>query len=294
MVRALVVSVVLAACGGVAAPSPVPSPLPVVELQYRVFEQVGRPWYCDPDFYPVARANEKDVARERLPEMQRDAETYAAILRHNGIAAGASLTDDQLLALYHDWKDLQRLELQPTGPLGVYGFTLVVRPPASDKEGERVEGRIDASGSVTVLRRQPAGQLMCPICLSAGTRIDTPRGPVLVTELMKGELVWTLGERGERLAAPILETASVEAPPGHEVVRIVLADDRAVTASPGHPTADGRSLGSLALGERLDGSTVVRIERLPYSGRTYDLLPAGPTGAYWADGVLLGSKLRLR
>jgi hypothetical protein len=26
-------------------------------------------------------------------------------------------------------------------------------------------------------------------------------------------------------------------------------------------------------------------------GGTYDLLPSGPTGTYWADGVLLGSTL---
>jgi hypothetical protein len=28
-----------------------------------------------------------------------------------------------------------------------------------------------------------------------------------------------------------------------------------------------------------------------HDGATYDLLPSGPTGAYWADGVLLGSTL---
>jgi hypothetical protein len=33
-------------------------------------------------------------------------------------------------------------------------------------------------------------------------------------------------------------------------------------------------------------------ELVPYAGdRTYDLLPAGPTGAYWANGILLSSTL---
>jgi len=71
-----------------------------------------------------------------------------------------------------------------------------------------------------------------------------------------------------------------------------LADGRELLASPGHKTADGRVLGSLAAGDRLDGSTIKLWELVPYSGdRTYDLLPAGATGAYWANGVLLGSTL---
>jgi hypothetical protein len=46
------------------------------------------------------------------------------------------------------------------------------------------------------------------------------------------------------------------------------------------------------LGDPVDGSGVILIENVPYSGSaTYDLLPAGETGLYWADGVLLGSTL---
>src|SRR6266508_7046235 len=104
--RALLASLalVLSACGAPAvlsSPTPAPSPLPLVELRYRIFDQVGRPWYCDPDFYSIARADEKELARQRLPEMQRDADTYAAILRHNGVGAAARLSDEQLLAVYH-------------------------------------------------------------------------------------------------------------------------------------------------------------------------------------------------
>lgn len=114
--------VILVACGGpfgAPSPTPPPSPLSLVELKYRVFERIGRPWYCDPDFYPIPRADEGDLARQRVPEMQRDADTYAAILRHNGLGAAPSLTDDQLLAVYRDWKDLQRIPLEPAGPSGV-------------------------------------------------------------------------------------------------------------------------------------------------------------------------------
>lgn len=292
---ALVLSAAACAAPGAApSPTPAPAPLPLVELRYRVFDQVGRPWYCDPDFYPVARADETDLARQRLPEMQRDADTYAAILRHAGLTAGAPLTDDQLLAVYHDWKDLQRLALDPTGPLGVYGFVEVVRPASSAKQGERVEGRVDAAGRVSVLARAATGPPNCPICLASSTRIDTPWGPAAVTDLQVGDLVWSLGARGERIAVPILATGSVEAPVGHEVVRVVLDDGRTATASPGHPTADGRSIGSLGIGDVLSDARVVAMDRLPYRGRTYDLLPAGATGTYWADGILLSSTLRPR
>jgi hypothetical protein len=35
----------------------------------------------------------------------------------------------------------------------------------------------------------------------------------------------------------------------------------------------------------------VRTALVPYTSATYDLLPSGPTGTYFADGVLLGSTL---
>lgn len=287
--------VVLGACespAALASPTPATSPLPVVDLKYRVFDQVGRPWYCDSDFFPIARADEKDLARQRLPEMQKDAEVWAAILRHNTFGAGVDLTDEQLLTAYRDWKDLQRLPLDPTGPAGIYGATYVIRPQPATKLTERVEIRVSTAGKVDVLSRSAAGPPNCPICLADTTLIDTPRGPVRVGDLRVGDTVWSLAADGRRVEAAIVETGSVAAPPGHEIVRATLDDGRVVSASPGHPTADGRTLGALQVGERIDGATVVGLERLPYRGRTHDLLPAGATGAYWADGVLFGSTLR--
>ena len=74
---------------------------------------------------------------------------------------------------------------------------------------------------------------------------------------------------------------------------MVLADGRRLTASPLHPIGDGRTLGSLQVGDRVDGVAVTRVEAVPdLLGRTYDLLPAGPTGEYWAGGILLRSTLQ--
>jgi hypothetical protein len=76
------------------------------------------------------------------------------------------------------------------------------------------------------------------------------------------------------------------------MVHLRLADGRELLASPGHRTADGRPLGSLALGDEVDASKVTLWELVPYQGsRTYDLLPAGATGTYWANGILLSSTL---
>ena len=76
-----------------------------------------------------------------------------------------------------------------------------------------------------------------------------------------------------------------------ELLRIALADGRTVVVSPGHPTASGRLVGELVVGDPLDGSNIEAITAVAYDGFTYDLLPSGPTHTYFADGVLLGSTL---
>ena len=77
------------------------------------------------------------------------------------------------------------------------------------------------------------------------------------------------------------------------MVHILLADGRELWASAGHPTVDGRPLGALRAGDRLDGARIVSANREPYTQRfTYDILPSGATGQYWANGVLLASTLR--
>jgi hypothetical protein len=129
------------------------------------------------------------------------------------------------------------------------------------------------------------------ICLAAEDRIATPTGQVPINELRAGMMVWTLNAAGQRIAAPILVVSHNPAPLGHHVLRLALSDGRVVEASAGHPTADGRRVGELKPGDLVDGSHVSAVERVAYIGDTWDLLPAGATGAYWANDVLLGSTL---
>jgi hypothetical protein len=274
-----------------ASPSPTPSPAPggltQAQLKYRLVDQFGRLLFCDPDYYPVARADEGALAHQRLPDIQKDAPTFSAILAHLGIPVASSYTSDQELAIYRDWKMLNAIRLEQVS--GGFHFLAIFGTP---QQASRVDGTIDQRGNVTVASQTPSGQPPCPICLARGTRIATPSGDVAVEDLEVGDLVWTL-DAGARVAVPLVEIGSTPVPATHRVVQLRLSDGRAVDVSPGHPTADGRKVGDLRGGDGYDGAIVMSATLSPYSGgSTFDVLPAGASGTYWANGVLLGSTLR--
>jgi Hint domain-containing protein len=287
----LALALLMAACGVIAEPpTATAQPLTAPQLKYRVMDELGRPLFCDPDFYPVARADEGELAKQRLPEIQKDADAFRAIVGHLKLPSSGPYTADQQLAIYRDWKTLNAIALQPIND--VWAFAYVA--PTTGGGAERVDGRVSLYGRVTVINRQAqAGPPPCPICLALGTRIATPSGERAVEQLRVGDIVWTISERGERMAAPLIAVGSMPVPALHEVVRLALDDGRVVFVSPGHPTADGRRVGDLAAGDALDGARIASAQRVRYAGgATYDILPAGATGAYWANGVLLGSTLR--
>jgi hypothetical protein len=281
----------LAACGSAAStPPPVGTPLSVNQLKFAVMDAIGTPVYCDRDFYPLARAGgEQASAIAQYPQIRADAELYSTIVAHEHLPSG-ELTDDQKLILYRAWKLLGAITLTPAG--SNYAFSYRVLSKSGTASYLLVTGTVRADGVVTVSTRTPTGAPNCPICLAAATLISTPNGGVRVTDIKPGMLVWTAGIDGAKVAARVLEVGNTQVPAGHLMVHLVLADGRELLASPGHRTADGRQLGSLASGQALDGSRIIHWELVPYAGdRTYDLLPAGQTGTYWANGILLSSTL---
>lgn len=133
------------------------------------------------------------------------------------------------------------------------------------------------------------------LCLSIHSQIDTPQGPVAVENLHIGDLVWTVDASGARVSVVILKVKKTFVPASHIVMHLVLNDGRELLASPGHPTADGRTLGTLQPGDLLDGARITQVDQVVYGQpATYDILPDGATGFYWADGILLGSTLNSR
>jgi hypothetical protein len=281
------------ACGS-AGPQPVAvgSPLTTAELQFAVMDGLGKPVYCDPDFYPLERpGGEQASAIAHYAEIKADTDAYAAIVAHEHLPSG-DLTDVEKLTLYRAWKLLRALPLIETYSGREYGFRYRVQSRGGSAAYEMVGGTVRVDGVVSVSSRTAAGPPNCPICLGASTLIDTPRGPVRVTEVRVGTVVWTQAADGSRVAAPVIQVGSMIAPPVHEMVHLVLADGRELLVSPGHRAADGRTVGSLRAGDVLDGSSIASWELVPYAGgKTYDILPAGATGHYWANGILLASTL---
>jgi hypothetical protein len=283
-------AILLVIACGTASPVPIGAALNVHQLGFKVMDAVGVPVYCDPDFYPIARAGgEEASAATEYPLLRAQAELYAAIVAHEQLPSG-ELTAAQQLTAYRAYKLLRALVLTQAGNDYTFEFRAQSRSSASI---ELVKGTVRNDGLVTVNSRSPSGRPPCPICLAADTMIAGPGGAVRAIDVRAGMLVWTESADGKRVAAPVLEVGSTPVPAGHLMVLLKLADGREVLASPGHRTADGRPLGALAVGDRVDGSTVAEWQLVPYTGdRTYDLLPTGPTGAYWANGILLSSTLR--
>lgn len=279
-------------------PSPTPVPATLIptlpaseisptELKYRILDQFPDFFFCDPDFYPIAREDEMVLAQHRFPELQANQEEFQAILSHNNLSGTASFTDEQKLLIYREHKKLNAVFFEVVGD--TYRFQ--IQTGSEGQQGSLITGTVDGRGSIEIQNEQSSFP-SCPICLAAGTLIDTPRGAVSVETLRIGDSVWTMNGAGERVPAKILNLGNVRVPATHQVIHVNLSDGRELYASPGHPTADGQPLGDVKVGDLLDGAYVTFTEPLQYEGiATYDLLPSGDTGLYWANGILMGSTL---
>ncbi len=255
-------------------------------LKYRL-EQGRTLFYCDPDYYPVARGDELARALEVFPTIAADTEKYDAILEHLGLPATPPPSDSTRLRIYRESKRLASITLSPSGD----DFAFQLREQDAKGAVFAVSGTVTRSGSVLSQARTPSPG-GCPICLIRGTRIATPDGDVPVQALRVGDTVWTAGPAGARLAAPLLRVEHVVVPPAQLFVQLKLVDGRELLASPGHPTVGGRVLAALARGDTLAGTRVRSAGRVVLRDTvTYDILPAGGSGTYWANGIPLGSTL---
>ena len=129
------------------------------------------------------------------------------------------------------------------------------------------------------------------ICAAPDTPIATPEGDRAIGALVPGDLVYSV-EGDAVVVVPILRVAQTSID-DHRVVRIRLDGGDELLLSPGHPTADGGLVGNLRPGDVLGDRTVEEATLVPYEyPSTHDILPASPSGTYFAAGALVGSSLR--
>ncbi|MBA3468450.1 MAG: Hint domain-containing protein [Herpetosiphonaceae bacterium] len=291
----------LAQCGTPTMPSaPASSTVPLgkIALSYRLrdFLTSGRGMaavdWCDYEYYPLHHmAGFEERAQSAIQDMAlSDPAGLQIIQQTTGLITDiTTLNITQTLALYYQIRSTDSIYLHDYIDER-YQFTAHIKNDID--QTIRVEGTITNLGAIEIQSQEPE-YVMCPTCLAANTLIATPGGAVPVQQLRAGDIVWTATPDGTWIAAPILRVSRSAVPPQHQVARVTLSDGRRVTASLRHPTSDGRLFAELNVGEQLDGGTISRIEQADYAhGWTYDLLPEGATGWYWADGVLLASTLR--
>ena len=298
----LALVLVVAGCTTESSPAATPGPtivpgptggatLNAGQLRLLLISRLGERWYCDPDEYPVAHGTELERAIERWPELQAEGELFHAVAAQLGFSVEGGLTDAERVAIYHLWKIASSIPLDPVGD-GRYRFDYTTVPSSGAALGTRTAGIIGADGTMTIEQQAPAPEPICPICLARGTLIDTPDGPIAVDALQLGDQIWTMDADGRRVAGTVIALGSTVAPASHQVIRLTLADGRTVSASPGHPLADGRLVGALRIGDLVDTSAVIGMDWLSYGGgETFDLVASGATGGYYADGIPLGTTL---
>jgi hypothetical protein len=178
-------------------------------------------------------------------------------------------------------------------------------PPTDGGQGTACRSDSDCSSGYECIDPSPVvregySNLRCwkkgaprPICLSGDTHIETPIGDVAVKAMKEGMGVWTVDLNGKKIVGVVSVVGKTFVPVGHKVVHIQLSDGRNLYVSPGHKVADGRKAGELRGGDDLQGATVLSANLIPYTEEyTYDILPKGDTGMYFADGILLESTLK--
>ena len=216
-------------------------PLTEVAAKDALLVRFGDLSFCDPDTYPVAEGDQSTLATQHLAAMRGDTEAWTVITARLGIDPSSTPTGDPLVAAYREWKMLHALSLTTSGDGWGFDANFTGGPDASASPAvSHVVGTIARDGTIRVDTQEAGQPPRCPICLARGTLIATPSGEIAVEGLGAGDVVWTLDVHGRRVAAVVVRVGSTPVPADHQVIRLVLADGRAVLASPGHPLRDGR------------------------------------------------------
>src|SRR5690348_7212672 len=187
------------------------------ELRYRLLAHFPNVRYCDPYCVPncVRQGHEQDALKAFAELKEKDPDTLATILEHQGLKGKAAFINADKAVIYGQYLKLRgSVRLQPA--TAGYKFELAdteaLPGPIRNgvlirTQGYRIEGVIVPPDKITVLKKTPAW-VGCPICLARGTKIDTPSGPVAVEDLRAGMMVWTLDRKNQRVAVPVLQVSA--------------------------------------------------------------------------------------
>ena len=132
------------------------------ELRLTLIDQLGPRWYCDPDFYPIARAGgEQASAQSNYAQIRDNGELYSAIVEHEHLpAVPAELDDAQKLTLYRAFKKLRALVLQPSGTGHAFDYTVegTYMRVSNRRRRRHGVGRVEIAGLATQLPDLPLGR----------------------------------------------------------------------------------------------------------------------------------------
>jgi len=255
------------------------------QLKYRLIDKYNEVYFCDPDEFPVARGNEQEIAIQNFDEILKNREEFETILERTHLNS-SNLTDSDKLLIYKEYKKLNSIMLDSLDD--GYKFTLRY------KVGSQVfaaSGFIEKDGKIIGESKQ-LSSISCPICLSYSTQIETPKGSIFIQAIKPGDKIWTVDLSGRRIEGKAVLVSKTKVPTGFKIAHLVLSDGRELFVSGGHPTFEGKKISDLLEGDIIDGASLILKEFIPYNGSyTFDILPSGPTGAYWANKILIKSSL---
>lgn len=166
-----------------------------------------------------------------------------------------------------------------------FTYNVITRYP----RGKRARIRVDASTG-KILASEVDAKANFQKCLPQDALIETPMGKRQVNLLKAGDPVFSMDERGRKIIMPLAKVNSVPAGKNHQMTRLDFENGARVMATPGHPMPWHRVVQNVVFSS--DSVRVTARQTVPYYGpATWDILPEGPTGYYFIDGIAVASTL---
>lgn len=132
----------------------------IPQLKYLVIARYPDLFWCDPDFYPIAReGQEQQNAIAQFSAIQVNSDEFTAILHQLNLEVKTDFSDEEKLLVYRQHK-LLAYGLEITGTGSLYDFSL----RTGNNQGFRITGTITSSGTINEVTKETSFNT-CPICL---------------------------------------------------------------------------------------------------------------------------------